>query len=134
TFAAWPGRRGDRVNHRGRRCRLLHCMSPVVADFVAKVFFALVIKISFGCTREFRVMSCSSTSSVVGYRWAPSSRLPMARSASGKPSKRYGHARAASAAGCTRPPLNKLPKSQQSKAKRALQEIWMAETKKDALL
>jgi transposase-like protein len=29
--------------------------------------------------------------------------------------------------------LNKLPKSQQSKAKRALQEIWMAETKKDAL-
>jgi transposase-like protein len=30
--------------------------------------------------------------------------------------------------------LNKLPKSQQPKAKRALQEIWMAETKKDALL
>jgi putative transposase len=29
--------------------------------------------------------------------------------------------------------LNKLPKSQQSKAKRTLQEIWMAETKKDAL-
>jgi Transposase, Mutator family len=29
--------------------------------------------------------------------------------------------------------LNKLPKSQQFKAKRALQEIWMAETKKDAL-
>jgi putative transposase len=29
--------------------------------------------------------------------------------------------------------LNKLPKSQQSKAKRALQEIWMTETKKDAL-
>jgi putative transposase len=29
--------------------------------------------------------------------------------------------------------LNKLPKSQQPKAKRALQEIWMAETKKDAL-
>ena len=28
--------------------------------------------------------------------------------------------------------LNKLPKSQQRKAKRALQEIWMAETKKDA--
>jgi putative transposase len=28
--------------------------------------------------------------------------------------------------------LNKLPKSQQSKAKPALQEIWMAETKKDA--
>jgi transposase-like protein len=29
--------------------------------------------------------------------------------------------------------LNKQPKSQHSKAKRALQEIWMAETKKDAL-
>ena len=29
--------------------------------------------------------------------------------------------------------LNKLPKSQQPKAKRALQEIWMAETRKDAL-
>src|SRR4051794_16206121 len=29
--------------------------------------------------------------------------------------------------------LNKLPKRQQLKAKRALQEIWMAETKKDAL-
>ena len=29
--------------------------------------------------------------------------------------------------------LNKLPKSQQPKAKRALQEIWMAETKADAL-
>jgi putative transposase len=30
--------------------------------------------------------------------------------------------------------LNKLPKSQQPKAKRALQEIWMPETKKDALV
>jgi len=30
--------------------------------------------------------------------------------------------------------LNKLPKSQQSKAKRALQEVWMAETKNDALI
>ena len=28
--------------------------------------------------------------------------------------------------------LNKLPKSQHSKAKRSLQEIWMAETKKEA--
>src|SRR3954451_20178449 len=28
--------------------------------------------------------------------------------------------------------LNKLPKNQQPKAKRALQEIWMAETSKDA--
>ena len=30
--------------------------------------------------------------------------------------------------------LNKLPKSQQSKAKRALQEVWMAETRNDARL
>src|SRR6202165_5084968 len=30
-------------------------MSPQLADFVAKVFFALVIKISFGCTHDFRV-------------------------------------------------------------------------------
>jgi len=30
--------------------------------------------------------------------------------------------------------LNKLPKSLQTKAKRALQDIWMAETKKDALI
>jgi putative transposase len=29
--------------------------------------------------------------------------------------------------------LNKLPKSQHAKAKRALQEIWMAETKRNAL-
>ena len=29
--------------------------------------------------------------------------------------------------------LNKLPKSLQAKAKRALQDIWMAETRKDAL-
>ena len=29
--------------------------------------------------------------------------------------------------------LNKMPKSLHSKAKRALQEIWMAETKKDAV-
>src|ERR1035441_8253248 len=30
--------------------------------------------------------------------------------------------------------LNKLPKSLHTKAKRALQEIWMAETKKDAVM
>ena len=30
--------------------------------------------------------------------------------------------------------LNKLPKSQQAKAKRTLEDIWMAETKKDALV
>jgi hypothetical protein len=30
-------------------------MSPQLADFVAEVFFALVIKFSFGCTRDFRV-------------------------------------------------------------------------------
>ena len=44
---------------------------------------------------------------------------------------RSGRRRASSAAGCTRRPtcLDKLPKSQQPKAKRALHEIWMAETK-----
>src|SRR3984893_3235818 len=49
--------RGARANSRPYRdiLFLLHCMSPVMADFVAKVFFALVIKISFGCTRDFRV-------------------------------------------------------------------------------
>jgi transposase-like protein len=59
----------------------------------------------------------------------------MARSDSGKQSKRYGPRRAASAAGLhkTANVLNKLPNSQQPKGKRALQEIWMAETKKDAL-
>jgi len=55
----------------------------------------------------------------------------MVRSDSGKRSKRYGGQR------CwvhkTANVLNKLPNSQQPKAKRALQEIWMAETKKDAL-
>jgi putative transposase len=30
--------------------------------------------------------------------------------------------------------LNKLPKSQHPRAKRALEEIWMSETKKDALI
>src|ERR1700680_3174066 len=30
-------------------------MSPQVADFCCKSLFALVIKISFGCTRDFRV-------------------------------------------------------------------------------
>jgi len=34
---------------------LLRCMSPQVADFCCKSLFALVIKISFGCTRDFRV-------------------------------------------------------------------------------
>ena len=46
--------------------------------------------------------------------------------ASGRGSRRYGRGRAAArAVGC--------PKSQQSKAKRARQEIWMTETKKYAL-
>jgi len=88
------------------------------------------------CARAHNLgKNCSSTSSGVGYPWAPSSRSPMARSASGRRSKRSGRKHVASAVGCTRPltSLNKLSKSQQSKAKRALQEIWMAETKKDAL-
>src|SRR5262249_13878786 len=41
-----------------------------------------------------------------GCRLAPSSRSPMARSDSGKQSKRYGPRRAASAAGCTKPPTS----------------------------
>src|SRR6516225_10919812 len=31
------------------------CSGPEVADFVANSPFALVIRISFGCTRDFRV-------------------------------------------------------------------------------
>src|ERR1700731_3544015 len=77
--------------------------------------------------------SCSSTSSVVGYRWAPE--LAVADGALGfwqaleevwprtRGQRCWVHK--------TANVLNKLPKSQQSKAKRALQEIWMAETKKD---
>jgi putative transposase len=42
----------------------------------------------------------------VGCRLAPSSRSPMARSGFGKPSKRYGPRRAASVAGCTKPPTS----------------------------
>ena len=44
---------------------------------------------------------------------------------------RSGRRRASSDAGCTRAAnvLSKLPKSQHPKAKRSLQEIWMAETK-----
>jgi hypothetical protein len=33
---------------------LLQCMSPVMADIGCKSLFALVIKISFGGTRDFR--------------------------------------------------------------------------------
>jgi putative transposase len=38
-------------------------------------------------------------------------------------------------AGCTRPPTSSTsyPRALHAKAKRALQQIWMAETKKDAL-
>src|SRR5689334_14232759 len=42
------------------------------------------------------------------------------------------HTRAALLGAQTANVLNKLPKSQQPKAKRSLQEIWMAETSKDA--
>ena len=41
-----------------------------------------------------------------GLSMAPSSRSPTARSASGRRSKRYGRRHAASAAGCTRPPMS----------------------------
>jgi hypothetical protein len=33
-----------------------------LADFVAKVFFALAIKISFGCTRDIRVKMWGTSS------------------------------------------------------------------------
>ena len=59
----------------------------------------------------------------------------MARSASGRRSARCG--RQTREQRCwvhkTANVLNKLPKSLHTKAKRALQEIWMAETKKDAV-
>src|SRR5260370_28310186 len=65
-----------------------------------------------------------------GQNW----RSPTMHSASGRLPAKSGRQRASSAAGCTRSPmlLAKPPKSQQPKAKRALQEIWMAETKADA--
>jgi transposase-like protein len=53
----------------------------------------------------------------------------MARLASGKP-KRYGTREQRRWVHKTGNVLNKLPKSQQSKAKRALQKIWIAETKR----
>ena len=43
-----------------------------------------------------------------------------------------GHARQRCWVHKTANVLNKLPKSQQPKAKRALQDIWMAETRNDA--
>jgi len=59
--------------------------------------------------------------------------LPTARSASGRlPAKSGDNARAALLVHKTANVLAKLPKSQQPKAKRALQEIWMAETKAEA--
>jgi Bacterial extracellular solute-binding proteins, family 5 Middle len=58
-----------------------------------------------GCARLHTLgANCSSISSGVGRRLAPSSRSPMVRSDSGKRSKRYGRRPAASAAGCTKPP------------------------------
>ena len=66
--------------------------------------------------------------------WDQSLLLPTERSASGKPSRLWPETLGQR---CwvhkTANVLNKLPKSQQPKAKRALQEIWMAETKRDAL-
>jgi hypothetical protein len=38
------------------------CSGPEVADFVANSPFALVIKISFGCTRDFRVKMWGTSS------------------------------------------------------------------------
>jgi hypothetical protein len=41
-------------------------MSPELADFVGKSLFALAIKISFGCTRDFRVKSSSPEDKLAG--------------------------------------------------------------------
>src|SRR3954471_8057269 len=84
--------------------------------------------------------SCCSMCRTEVWRLPPNSPSPMARLASGRRSASCGRPRASNAAGCTRPPTSsincrrasKLPKSQQPKAKRSLQEIWMAETSKDA--
>ncbi len=62
---------------------------------------------SMACARAHNPgRSCSSTLSGADYRWVPSWRSPMARSAFGKPSKRYGPTRVGNAAGCTRPPMS----------------------------
>jgi transposase-like protein len=80
--------------------------------------------------------SCSSTARSVGSRWGPLSRSPTARWAFWQaveevwPKTRGQRCWVHKSANV----LNKLPKSQQLKAKRALQEIWMPETKKDALV
>ena len=49
--------------------------------------------------------SSSSTSNGGGLRWAPNSRSPTARLASGRRSRKYGPRRAANVAGYTRPPM-----------------------------
>jgi hypothetical protein len=59
---------------------------------------------------------------------------PTARSASGRRSRRYGLQTRRQRCWGAQDRNNKLPKSQQPKAKRALQEIWMDETRKDALV
>src|SRR5215211_1066778 len=79
--------------------------------------------------------SCCSISSAAVSRLRLSSPSPTVRSASGRRSARYGRRRASNAAWVhkTANVLNKLPNSLHAKAKRALQQIWMAETKTDAL-
>jgi len=62
---------------------------------------------STACARaRNRGKSSSSTSNGGGLRWDPSSRSPTVPSASGKRSRRCGRGRAASAVGCTRPPMS----------------------------
>ena len=56
----------------------------------------------------------------------------MALSGSGRHSARCGRSASSAAGAQTANVLNKLPKSQHAKAKRALQGIWMAETKAEA--
>ena len=47
---------------RGCRSRLLHLHRSPLGRFYCKSLFALVIKISFGCTREFRVKMWGTSS------------------------------------------------------------------------
>ena len=77
---------------------------------------------------------CCSISSAGVCRWRPRSPSLMARSASGRRSAKSGLGLKEQRCWvqATANILNKLPKSQQPRAKRMLQDIWMAETRKDA--
>ena len=81
-----------------------------------------------------RGAKCCSISSAAAWRSRPSWPPATARSVSGKPCARSTGRRASSAVGCTRPPTcsTSCRQSVQPRAKQHLQDIWMAETKRDA--